>query len=79
MARHRIPESLRGIVRLRTQRVFRLHYQCEACPNEWSDESLVVTHGYCPCCDARIEEPYYVEPFCEERPEFDLDLDEGKD
>lgn len=56
----------------RERRVFRLHYQCEACPNEWSDEALVVSHGYCPACDRRIEEPYYVEEFEVVRPEFDL-------
>jgi hypothetical protein len=38
-------------------RIFRSHYLCDACPNEWSDEMMVVTSSYCPCCDAEAE-PY---------------------
>jgi hypothetical protein len=38
-------------------RIFRNHFLCDACPNEWSDEAMVVAPAYCPCCDARTE-PY---------------------
>jgi hypothetical protein len=38
-------------------RIFRNHYLCDACPNEWSDEAMVVAASYCPCCDAEAE-PY---------------------
>jgi hypothetical protein len=59
-----------AIVR-KAQRVFICHYQCDACPNEWEDELLAVSHSWCPCCDAKVE-PYYTEEFEVERPEFDL-------
>lgn len=61
--------------KLREQRVFRCHYECLACTavgSEWTDELLTAGPSYCPCCDAKCE-PYSVEAFCEERPEFDLD------
>ena len=38
-------------------RIFRNHYLCDAYPNEWSMEAMVVTFDYCPCCDAKTE-PY---------------------
>lgn len=37
--------------------VFRNYYQCDACPNEWGDEMLSVSHSWCPCCDGKVE-PY---------------------
>jgi len=52
-------------------RVFTLTYYCEACPSEWTDETLCVTHSYCPCCDARTE-PGTIEEAEVIRPEFDL-------
>jgi hypothetical protein len=68
---------------LREQRVFRLHFFCEACTDvgsEWVEEALVVRSGYCPCCDTECE-PYSTEEFYEERPEFDLsdELDKALD
>lgn len=42
---------------LRPIRVFQNHYQCDDCPNEWTDEMLTVSHSWCPCCDAQME-PY---------------------
>jgi hypothetical protein len=47
------------------QRVFRNYYQCDACPNEWADEMLVVGPSYCPCCDRKTE-PYSSETLIEE-------------
>jgi hypothetical protein len=41
-------------------RIFRNHYLCDYCPNEWSQEAMVVAPGYCPCCDRRAE-PYDTE------------------
>jgi hypothetical protein len=38
-------------------RVWRNHYQCQRCPNEWSDEALVCGPAWCPSCD-RATEPY---------------------
>jgi len=46
-------------------RIFRLHFLCDDCPNEWSDECMVVTHAYCPCCDAKCE-PYDYEAMLED-------------
>jgi len=56
----------------REQRVFRLTYYCDHCPNEWTDEALCISSGYCPCCDRKLE-PDTIEEFMETRPEFDLD------
>lgn len=41
-------------------RIFRNHYLCDVCPNEWSEEMMVVDTGYCPCCE-RAAEPYDTE------------------
>jgi len=38
-------------------RVFRNFYQCDECPNEWSDEMLTQGVSWCPCCDLE-REPY---------------------
>jgi hypothetical protein len=38
-------------------RIFRNHFLCDDCPNEWSEEMMVVGPSYCPCCD-REAEPY---------------------
>lgn len=79
MANRQVPASLRGIIRLREQRVFRCYFECNDCTDlgsEWVDEMLVVGNSWCPCCDRRVEEPYFVEPFCEERAEFDLSDEE---
>jgi hypothetical protein len=47
-------------------RIFRNHYYlCDACPNEWSDEMMVVASSYCPCCDAEAE-PYDSEALLED-------------
>ena len=46
-------------------RIFRNHYLCDACPNEWSDEMMVVAPSYCPCCDAEAE-PYDTEHLLDE-------------
>ena len=79
MANRQIPASLRGIVELKRARVFRVHFYCEACPNEFTDEMLTVSHSYCPCCDARIEpEPGSWDEYEEERPEF-TDLPDMED
>ena len=43
-------------------RYYQLHFQCDGCPNEFEDTSLVVTSAYCPCCDCEVE-PYFVEEF----------------
>jgi len=45
--------------------VFRNHYLCDACPNEWADDMLVVAPSYCPCCDTE-REPYDSEPLLED-------------
>ena len=50
---------------MKPQRVFRNHYQCDACPNEWSDDMLVVGPSWCPCCDGSVE-PYSSEAMFEE-------------
>lgn len=49
---------------LKPMRVFRCHYICEECPNEFSDEMLTISSSYCPCCDAEIE-PYSSETLFE--------------
>lgn len=36
------------------------HYQCEACPNEFSDRKPKAGPAYCPCCDRECQ-PYSVE------------------
>jgi len=56
----------------RSQRVFRLTYYCEACPYEWDEESLTVTHSWCPCCEQKLEAGTITEHEVE-RVEFDLD------
>ena len=72
MSKHKLSPTLQrlGIV-LRAQRIMRCYYLCDDCPNEWTDELLVAGPSWCPCSDAAIE-PYSVEEFVEERPEFDL-------
>jgi len=42
---------------LKPVRVFRNHYICDECPNEFADEMLVIGPSWCPSCDAEIE-PY---------------------
>jgi hypothetical protein len=37
--------------------VFRNFYQCDECPNEWSDTLLCVSVSWCPSCDMEIA-PY---------------------
>lgn len=49
-------------VQTKTLRVFRNHYICEECPNEFNDELLVSGPSWCPCCDKECE-PYFVEEF----------------
>lgn len=49
---------------LRQFRVFHLHFLCDHCPNEWSEHSMVVAPGYCPCCDRKVE-PYDSEALLE--------------
>lgn len=46
-------------------RIFRNHYLCPDCPNEWSDEMMVVGPSYCPCCDAEAG-PYDTDSLLEE-------------
>ena len=46
-------------------RIFRTHYLCDDCPNEWSDEMMVVGPSFCPCCD-REAEPYDSEALIED-------------
>jgi hypothetical protein len=46
-------------------RIFRNHYLCENCPDEWSDEMMVVGPSHCPYCDAEAE-PYDTEALLEE-------------
>lgn len=55
---------------LKTFRVFRNHYLCPDCPNEWSDEASVVGPSFCPACDAEAE-PYDYEALLEETDEED--------
>ena len=58
-------------------RIFRNHYQCDACPHEFSDEMLCIASSFCPCCDAECQ-PYSSEQFTVDLPEFDLgDADGG--
>lgn len=72
MSARTVPEALRGIIRFRNQRVFHCFYECNECTDlgsEWMDEMLTVSHSWCPCCGLKAE-PYFVEEFEEERPEF---------
>lgn len=48
-------------------RVFRLFYLCDHCPdgNEFDEILPVVTHSYCPTCDAKVE-PYDTEALLED-------------
>lgn len=46
-------------------RYWRNHYQCDHCPNEFSEEMPVICFAYCPCCDAAIE-PYASEALLED-------------
>lgn len=48
-------------------RVFRNYFQCDACPNEWTNEALVIGPDWCPSCDGSVE-PYSSEAM------FDPDL-----
>ena len=45
-------------------RIFRNHYICDDCPNEWTDEMLVISHSWCPCCDMKCD-PYSSESLIE--------------
>ena len=68
----RFPTTLKIVPR--EQRIFRCYYVCDApdCSpigSEWVDEALVVTTGYCPCCD-RAYEPVDFDEIIEERLEF---------
>lgn len=65
-----------GII-FKSARIFTLTYYCEACPHEWTDEALCVTHSYCPSCDRKVE-PGTIEEHEEERPEFDLSDEEAE-
>ena len=56
-------------IRHRQQRIFRCHYFCD-CENEWSDEMLTAGISWCQACDGAAE-PYYVEEFEEDRPEWE--------
>ncbi len=67
-----VPLLVRSEVIRRAQRVFRCHYICEACPNEWCDELLTTGVSWCPCCDAECE-PYSTEEYEVELPEFDVE------
>ncbi len=49
---------------MRQFRIFRNHFICDSCPNEWSDEAMVVGPSYCPCCDASCD-PYDSEALLE--------------
>lgn len=53
-------------------RYFRNYFLCEECPNEWSDDMLVVGPSWCPCCDKSCE-PYSSEAL------FDLIDDEEEE
>jgi hypothetical protein len=57
--------DLRDLASARQFRIFRNHYLCDDCPNEWSDEMMVVGLSYCPCCD-REAEPYDTETLLDE-------------
>lgn len=46
-------------------RVFRCHFICDECPNEWADEMLTQGVSWCPCCDKECE-PYNVETLFEQ-------------
>jgi hypothetical protein len=50
---------------LYTFRVFTNFYLCDACPNEWSTEMMVVAHDWCPCCGAKCD-PYDYEALLDE-------------
>jgi len=45
---------------LKPMRVFRCHYICDECPNEFADEMLVIGPSWCPSCDKECE-PYSTE------------------
>lgn len=57
--------TIRWRASLKQFRIFRNHYLCDDCPNEWSDEMMVVGPSYCPCCDAQAE-PYDTEHLLDE-------------
>lgn len=46
-------------------RSFRLFFQCDDCPNEFTDVMPVISSSYCPCCDREIE-PYSSEALFDE-------------
>lgn len=54
----------------RQQRIFRCHYFCLDCESEWSDELLTTGASWCPCCIG-VAEPYSIEEFEEDRPEWE--------
>ena len=54
----------------RHQRIFRCHYFCNDCSAEWNDELLVVGGSWCPCCIGTAE-PYCIEEFEEDRPQWE--------
>lgn len=49
-------------------RMFRNHYLCDACPNEWSTEMNVIQYDHCPACDREVE-PYSSETLLEDATE----------
>lgn len=55
---------------LKPMRVFRCHYICEECPNEWADEMLTISSSFCPACDLEVEpyssETLFVDVECDE-------------
>lgn len=53
-ARRALPVLRDPVVR-RKQRVFRCHYICEECPNEWCDTLLCAGISWCPSCDLECE------------------------
>lgn len=51
-------------------RVFKNHYQCDACDGQWETELLTVSADWCRCCDGLVE-PYDSQEFEEEFVEED--------
>jgi hypothetical protein len=60
-----------SLITRKPRRVFRCDYICDECPNEWTDEALVIATGFCPCCDKPVE-PYHTVELWDERAMFDL-------
>lgn len=53
-----------GLV-LRPVRMFKNRYVCDACDFDWTDDMLMISHSWCPECEAR-NEPWLSEPFLED-------------